>query len=350
MAEPDVDGRERAKETVSTAESTYGSDKAGMVCGYVFRPGEPGRDLDPDGAARRLAAPAGESDAFLWLHFNLANTASLRWIDQHLMLPDAFREATAANSSTRVELADDVLLAVLNDVLFYAFDASSASTLTICVDPRVLVSARLTPLRSIDRLRASVRRGETFRSPVELLAHLLRDQAEVLVHIVRDTTTQVDVIEDKLLAQAVMAGRSKLGSLRRTLVRLQRLLAPEPAALFRLLNRPPAWIAQDDVRDLRQAAEELAAAVADSAALVERVRLLQEELAALVNEQTSRTLFVLTIVTVLALPMTIIPGFFGMNVGGVPFSASQHGFWTVVALVAGVAGAGAVWALTRRGR
>ena len=65
-------------------------------------------------------------------------------------------------------------------------------------------------------------------------------------------------------------------------------------------------------------------------ALVERVRLLQEELVALVNEQTGRTLFVLTVVTVLALPLTIVPGFFGMNVGGLPFRDHPHGFWMVV--------------------
>jgi zinc transporter len=63
-------------------------------------------------------------------------------------------------------------------------------------------------------------------------------------------------------------------------VRLQRLLAPEPAALFRLLNRPPAWVSSDDTAELRQSAEELSAAVADSVALVERVRLLQEEVTA----------------------------------------------------------------------
>ncbi len=145
----------------------------------------------------------------------------------------------------------------------------------------------------------------------------------MLVHIVRDATAQVDIIEDRMIGHTVMSGRSKLGSLRRTLVRLQRLLAPEPAALFRLLNRPPTWMGADDVTDLRQSAEELAAAVADSAALGERVRLLQEELVALVNEQTSRTLFVLTIVTVVALPLTIIPGFFGMNVGGVPLAQTR---------------------------
>ena len=85
--------------------------------------------------------------------------------------------------------------------------------------------------------------------------------------------------------------------------------------------------------DLRQAAEEFSAAIADSAALVERVKLIQEELAALVNEQTSRTLFVLTVVTVLALPVNLVAGLFGMNVGGIPLAANGHGFAAVVTVL-----------------
>ena len=126
-----------------------------------------------------------------------------------------------------------------------------------------------------------------------------------------------------------MTSRATLGALRRTLVRLQRLLAPEPAALFRMLSRPAGWMHVGDVELLRQAAEELAAAVRDCATAIERVRLLQEEVAAIVNEQTNRTLFLLTAVTVLTLPMTIIPGLLGMNIGGVPLQHG-HGFWGVV--------------------
>ena len=114
------------------------------------------------------------------------------------------------------------------------------------------------------------------------------------------------------------------------LVRLQRLLAPEPAALFRLLSRPPNWIGDADVQGLRQAAEEFSAAIVDSGALIERVKLLQEELAALINEQTNRTLFVLTVVTVLALPINLITGLFGMNVGGIPFAQHDQGFFVIV--------------------
>jgi zinc transporter len=337
---------------VETVETTYGSDRAGLVCGYLFMAGLPGLALTSADAEAWLQTPALEHPGeFVWLHFNLANNSAERWLRTHLPLPDVFFESLHQISSTRVELAGDSLLAVINDVQFqfFASDAPEASSLIVCVDQRMLISARITALRSVDRLRACVRNGEGFRSPSELLAHLLRDQAEVLEHIVRDAATKVDAIEDKLLREQVSASRPKLGSLRRMLVRLQRLLTPEPAALFRLLNRPPAWVSHDDLRDLRQSAEELAAAVADSVALVERIRLLQEELFALVNEETNRTLFVLTIVTVLALPLTIIPGLLGMNVGGVPMRENEAAFWLVVAALVALTIAGAMWVFRRRG-
>jgi zinc transporter len=144
--------------------------------------------------------------------------------------------------------------------------------------------------------------------------------------------------------------RSELGSLRRVLVRLQRLLAPEPAALFRLLSRPPEWIGEDDLQDLRQSAEEFSAVVTDSAALVERIRLLQEELAAQINEQSNRILFLLTLVTVLALPVNLIAGLLGMNVGGIPLAEHRHGFWVIVAVVAGLTAVLILLALHRRRR
>jgi zinc transporter len=193
----------------------------------------------------------------------------------------------------------------------------------------------------VDRLRAAVRAGDLFRSTTEILAHLLRDQAGVLGDIVRRSSTQVDGIEDNLLGNRIATNRREMGSLRRMLVRFQRLLAPEPAALFRLLNRPPEWIHGEDLQDLRQAAEEFSAVVSDSTALAERVKLLQEEVGARINEDTGRTLFFLTIVTVAALPINLVAALLGMNVGGIPLSSHPGGFWLIVgglfALTAGLA-------------
>lgn len=135
--------------------------------------------------------------------------------------------------------------------------------------------------------------------------HLLHDQGDVLVRIAREATLQVDGIEDSLLSGRVQHKRADLGKLRRVLVRLQRLLAPEPGALFRLLRSPPAWVDVHDLEGLRQATEEFSLVIRDLSELQERIKLLQEEIAAQVGEQTDRSVFTLTVATVLALPITL---------------------------------------------
>jgi zinc transporter len=311
-------------------DTSYGSNEHGLIWGYRFVPGQAAEAISTADVAAFLDTPG--APGFLWLHFSLSNQGAERYLHGNLSLPQAFFDTLHSSvGSTRLEQEDAALIAVIHDVLFdSSFDATDVGTTSLCVGPRMLVSARLRPLRSVDQLRASVRAGNPFRSPIALLSQLLQDQANVLSDIVRKSTTRVDSVEDNLLAERISADRRQLGAMRRSLVRLQRLLAPEPTALFRLLNRPPAWIAAADVQDLQQAAEEFSTAIGDSAALVERIRLIQEELAALANEQTGRTLFVLTVVTVLALPINLVAGLLGMNVGGLPLSGHRHGFALIV--------------------
>lgn len=320
------------------AEVSYGSDTHGLVWGYRFAPDQAPVSIGCDAALQWLEAPHPDSSEFIWLHLSLSNVAAERWMRESLELSEAFYDSLRETSgSTRLELEGDALIASIHDALFNTtFDSANISTVSIWMEPRLVVSARLRPLRSVDRLRAAVKAGQPLRSSAEFLAQLLREQAAVLVDIVRQSTTRVDNVEDKLLANRVSVSRSELSATRRSLVRLQRLLAPEPAALFRLLNRPPEWLSEDDLRDLRQAAEEFSAAVADCGALTERLKLLQEELTATVEEQTNRTLFILTLVTVLALPVNLVTGLLGMNVGGIPFSQYSHGFALVVGTLTAV--------------
>ncbi|RZT10998.1 zinc transporter [Duganella sp. CF402] len=323
---------------MQSAPQSYGSDQSGLVCGYLFGRSADGKGqpLDTDAACAWLKEREQHPQEFIWLHYNLANTASEKWLHEHMALPEEFYESLHEGPrSTRIELADDTLIAVVNDVLHdFSFEPSDISTLWLSVDRQIVISARRKPLRAVDSLRNAVRGGEPIHSSVELLTHLLRDQADALIKIVRDAISTVDSIEDNLLAGKLTTKRASLGALRRVLVRLQRLLAPEPAALFRLLQKPPAWMAESDVQELRQSTEEFSMVLADMASLQERIKLIQEEIAALASEANNHSLFVLTVVTVLALPINIIAGLLGMNVGGIPLAQSAHGFLIVVVIVA----------------
>jgi zinc transporter len=257
-----------AQTTAQNVEPASGSEQDGPIWGYHFVPNQPAQSITSEAAVEFLTASGpGLPNEFIWLHFSLSNVASEPWLRRYLTLPDTFYESLHSDvDATHLEQDADSLVARIHDVLFdFTFDAPVATT-TLCVKPRVLVSAHVRPWRSIDRLRAAVQTGQVVRSPIEILARLLRDQANVLVDIVRRSKKVVAPMEEQLLARRISVRRGELASLRRMLVRLQRLLAPEPAAFSRLLNRPPEWIAEEELQNLQQAAEKFSTAISDTAA------------------------------------------------------------------------------------
>ena len=282
-------------------------DNSGLIWGYAFTGTAAAEPLTAAQAQEWLAAPQA-TDGFIWLHFNLSNAHCLRWLEQYGQLDEQYFEALRDGvASTRIERLDDSLLAVINDIDFdFNFESGDIHTMWIQVSPRVVISARAHPLRSVDALRQQIRQGGIPESSTQLL------------------------------------------ELRRLLVRFKRLLAPEPSALLRLLQTPPRWMGNDDRQALRAASEEFSVFLRDMQSLEERIKLLQEEIAASINEDTNRSLYTLTMITVLALPVNLMAGLFGMNVGGIPLSQDPLGFWIVMGVVVAFSVLLAIWAIRKR--
>ena len=159
--------------------SSYGADAFGLICGFCVDADGQNATIGADDAMAWLARTNAQA-GFVWLHFNLAHAATEKWLHRHLASADVFLESLRDGSrSTRVELDGETLVAVVNDVHYdFAFDPADISTLWLTVGPRLMVSARLQPLRSIDRLRDAMRKGLRVKSTVELLVHLMHDQED----------------------------------------------------------------------------------------------------------------------------------------------------------------------------
>jgi zinc transporter len=118
---------------------------------------------------------------------------------------------------------------------------------------------------------------------------------------------------------------------------LRRHFAPTRVALHRLLQSGPDARGGIDVATWRALHDEFAFAIDEAVAVYERAKILQEELASRLAEATGRNLYILTICTIVFLPMTLITGIFGMNVAGMPGvgeAAPASAFWWVMGLVA----------------
>jgi len=78
----------------------------------------------------------------------------------------------------------------------------------------------------------------------------------------------------------------------------------------------------------------------------DRAYLLQEEIAARLAEQSAGALHVLSVITVLMLPPTLVAGIFGMNTKGLPFTENEAAFLLASGLMFG--SALAVYLIMRR--
>src|SRR5579862_613886 len=145
---------------------SYGSDTHGLVWGYRFAPEQAPVSIDCSAAVEWLNTPKRNASEFIWLHLSLSNAAAERWMHESLDLSDSFYESLRESTgSTRLEVEGDALIASIHDVLFNtSFDFANISTVTIWLETRLVVSARLRPLRSVDRLRAAIKSGQPLRS------------------------------------------------------------------------------------------------------------------------------------------------------------------------------------------
>jgi zinc transporter len=314
---------------------SLGADR-GLICGFRLRPNTAPQEIPTEEVAPALVQAQAGSDAVVWLHFNLSDARARRWLLDATFLPEALRELWREHDGNRrVELVEDGgLLLVVNDFSYDdASDPSEVAPLWCFASRQLLITARLHPLRSADELRLQMRSSITASSGIDLAAQLLDIRTSRVKRLANEMTDQLDNIEDRILAGRIEQQRELLGRNRRLCARLRRQFAPERSDLNRFLHRPQGPLTDADREALQSSTDTLAFALEEISELYERAKLLQEELASRLAENTGRNLYVLSIVTAVMLPMTLVTGIFGMNVGGLPGLHGGHAFWWVMLLI-----------------
>lgn len=291
--------------------------------------------------AGMLIEPSPDA-AWVWRCHLLTDLRTRQAIAHDAAVPAPVREAfLAGGRSCHLAFEDDWLFGELPDFRHdYAGEAPGLANFRFALDGKTLVIAAKQPLRSIEKLTTLIMRGpRAFRRPVDALEALLGQSLDGLAADLVAVAERLDAIEDRIVVDSWHNEREALVEERRRLVAIHRQMASLNGP-FRHLDYAhrddlPEYMA-DSVARLSQRALSL---YQDGEAQQARARLLQDELMAKLQAQSNRLLYVLSVMTAVLMPMTIISGLFGMNVGGLPFLDTHYGFWIVTALSFAVAAA-----------
>lgn len=312
-----------------------------LICAYRFDGAGGAQELDVAGV--RAFRPGKD---WLWLH--LDRTKAEAWLRADSGLdPLAVEALLEVETRPRSVTFATGMLVILRGVnLNPGADPEDMISIRLWIEPERIISLRARRLMAVQDLREHMDRGEVPATPGALLVAIAGSMIDRMAPVLDELNDEVDALEENVLDSPSYELRSKLGHLRRQAIGMRRFLAPQREVFARLQLEASALLSDLDRNRLRETTERLTRYLEELDAARERAAVTQEELSGRMSDQMNRIMYVLSIVTGIFLPLGLLTGLLGINVGGMPGVDNDHAF-AVVCIVLVVLFAVAVWAFRR---
>ena len=299
-----------------------GKKKSGLVFAYILEGGS-GRPMNWD----RISSWEPEQ-GILWLHLDYADEGAKTWLVEESGLDEVSCAALMAQETRpRVVAAANSLLLILRGINFNpGADLEDMVAIRMWFDEHRIISMRHRPVMAMDDINKRIQAGtgpDSISDFVVMAASTLTDR---MGDVISDIDDNVDELEDAVLTEESHALRPKLAHLRRQTISMRRYISPQRDVLARLQNEKVSWLDDVDRIRIRELAERTARFVDDLDSARDRAAITQEELNNHLAEKMNKTMYVLSIVAAIFLPLGLITGLLGINVGGIPGTENDSAF------------------------
>ncbi|MDE1174008.1 MAG: zinc transporter ZntB [Parvibaculaceae bacterium] len=165
---------------------------------------------------------------------------------------------------------------------------------------------------------------------VQELATELADRTQPIIESLDQTLSALEELSLKSLNQET---HRRLAVTRQRAIRLKRYIVPQREALSQLSHEDLHWLTQRQRASLQNLVDQVTRDLEELEDVRDRAALLQEEAESRRADDINRKLYVLSVVTVIFMPLTFLTGLLGINVGGIPGAASHWAFAGVTGLL-----------------
>lgn len=293
--------------------------------------------LDGHGGAQLLdwaAVEGAGAEEPLWIHLSRESARARRWLSGLHELPSSVVGALFAEETRpRVFPVGSGTVAILRGVNHNpGADPEDLVSIRLWTDGRRLISLRqrrlMTPRDVLAQLLGPARGPSDAAALFERLLHRLTERMASTVVAFDD---RLDALEEHFALERAAVMRRELTQLRQEIVTLRRYLAPQREAMTSLLLEPPDWLGERSRHALRETDDRLLRYVEELDAARERAIVIKDDIANQLSESANRTLYLLSIVSAVFLPLGFVTGLLGINVGGMPGTDNPAAFWIACA-------------------
>lgn len=283
--------------------------------------------------ARSWREDAGEST--LWLHLDRSHDAAADWLEETLDVPDALVSLlTSDETRPRAFVSGERLLAIMRGINFNpGAEPEDMIALQFWLQPGLVVTLRHERLQSPRDVLARLEAGEGPCTADDLLAQMIELMVEKIGLAIFDMNDRIDTLEateDTTEAEPML---KEISDIRRDCLALRRYMSPEHDALLEIVRTGPGWMSENNKLEIRETADRLKRFLEDLEVSIESAIVLQDDINSRLAAQANHTMYMLSIVAAIFLPLSFVTGLLGINVGGMPGVESGQAFWITIVLL-----------------
>ena len=299
--------------------------------------------INGDGSARLLApdeaAGHARDEALAWIHLDGRHPDTRRWIETELDYLDPLAVDALLAEETRprlVEFERGALMILRGVNLNQDAEPEDMVSIRLWIDGSRIVSVQLRPLKAVRDIQDRLAAGTGPRHAGDFAALLSARLFERMEPVMTDLHVALDDVEEIVMDTPSVTERHTIVTLRRQAIIFRRYFAPQRDVIAQLRTLDFAWMDPPAKRRLQENLDRITRYLEDLDAIRERAQIVKDELANALADRMNRTLYVLSLVAAIFLPLGFLTGLLGINVGGMPGADTASAFWVVTGLMAAV--------------
>jgi magnesium transporter len=292
-------------------------------------------------AAAEPRAPNVEeiaAEGLRWVKIESPTAVEQAWLEEHFDFHALdFEDVLSRNQRPKIDVYDDYLFIVLQ---FPVFDSAAgrlgAGELDLFVGPGYLVSIPNQPLQPVEYLFERCRQKEELREQLfargsgYLLYRIVDDGFDYCFPMLRKIGNKLDALEEE-----IFEGRSDeivrdISNVKQEIINFRKVIRPQRPVLRDLEKVKERYLAPemdleiyfDDVVDAQERIWDMLENYK------EVIEALEDTNESVISHRVNDILRVLTSISVIVLPLTLLASIWGMNVG-VPGEGDTTAFWVI---------------------
>ncbi|NCD06988.1 MAG: zinc transporter ZntB [Spirochaetia bacterium] len=267
-------------------------------------------------------------DGILWINLNYNIKENHNWLKEDSNIDSFVIDALLAEDTRpRTFIHDNGYLIILRGInLNPGADPDDMVSLRLWIEPNRIISIWRRKVMAIEDLKFSILNGKGPKTEGEFISQITRKLTLRMSQSINNISEQVDELEESIFEKPETPVRSTISDLRRQIIRLRRYLFPQLDVFNRLQKETTTLLDFTDLAELRETTDILIRYIEDLDASRERAAVVQDELESQLSSKMNRTMYLLSIVTVIFLPLGLITGLLGINVAGIPGANNPYAF------------------------